>query len=390
MTTLRSETTGRIFLGACLGMLLFGIALITLGAVALSLRDRLSLDDVAAGTLFSILPVGILTGSLLFGPISDRYGYKIVLVTACVLMFTGFQGIAGATSPEILKGCVFLFGAGGGAINGATNAVVADISANHKSANLSLLGVFFAIGALGMPFVLAFLEKSFSITTILSVTGLLPLLVAALYVATRFPSPKQDQGITKNRSVALLEEGTLIAIGFFLFCVSSLEAIINNWTTTYLGTLRGIPAGRGLLALSLYVGGMAVMRLLLGSVLRNVQIRKVLVFSFSILVAGCLLLQGASHDSWAIGGLVMIGAGLAFGFPVMLGLVSNLYPDRSATAFSIVLTIALIGNMLINLLMGMVAAEYGVEHLITVALALIATMILLAAAILRNTNIKHI
>ncbi len=86
----------------------------------------------------------------------------------------------------------------------------------------------------------------------------------------------------------------------------------------------------------------------------------------------------------------MIGAGLAFGFPVMLGLVSNLYPDRSATAFSIVLTIALIGNMLINLLMGMVAAEYGVEHLITVALALIATMILLAAAILRNTNIKHI
>ena len=38
---------------------------------------------------------------------------------------------------------MFLFGLGGGAINGATSALVSDISEKEKGANLSLLGVFF-------------------------------------------------------------------------------------------------------------------------------------------------------------------------------------------------------------------------------------------------------
>ena len=49
---------------------------------------------------------------------------------------------------------MFLFGLGGGAVNGATNALVSDISEKDKGANLSLLGVFFGLGALGMPFIL--------------------------------------------------------------------------------------------------------------------------------------------------------------------------------------------------------------------------------------------
>jgi hypothetical protein len=36
---------------------------------------------------------------------------------------------------------------------------VADISKDSKTANLSLLGVFFGIGALGMPFILGLLRE---------------------------------------------------------------------------------------------------------------------------------------------------------------------------------------------------------------------------------------
>ena len=148
-----------IFFCACLGMLLFGASLITLGSVAAPLREKFQLDAIASGTMFSILPIGILAGSLLFGPFSDRYGYKIILALSCLFIAGGFQGIAYSPSLGLLKLCIFLFGIGGGSINGAANAVVADISAKHKGANLSLLGVFFAIGALGMPFVLGALDE---------------------------------------------------------------------------------------------------------------------------------------------------------------------------------------------------------------------------------------
>ena len=59
--------------------------------------------------------------------------------------------------------CMFFIGFGGGIINGGTNALVADISAENKGANLSLLGVFFGIGALGMPLLLGVLSKHFHI-----------------------------------------------------------------------------------------------------------------------------------------------------------------------------------------------------------------------------------
>ena len=87
-----------VFIAAFLGMLLFGISLITLGSITPHLKTRFLLDGIAAGTLFSILPVGILAGSLLFGPVCDRYGYKLLLILACMAMFAGFEGIAYAAS----------------------------------------------------------------------------------------------------------------------------------------------------------------------------------------------------------------------------------------------------------------------------------------------------
>jgi fucose permease len=198
------------------------------------------------------------------------------------------------------------------------------------------------------------------------------------------------QGIPLSKGVGLLREGILIMIGFFLFCISSFEAIINNWTTTYLTQQLSITTSSALYALSLYVVGMAAMRLLLGSVFRQVSARPILGFSALFLLAGCLLLHVANNYSIAVAGLVSIGVGLAAGFPVMLGIVGNLYSEVSGTAFSIVLTIALIGNMLINFTMGIVAEKYGVERLTTMALVLFTGMVLLGIPILQKTKIKHV
>lgn len=379
-----------IFFCACLGMLLFGISLITLGSVAAPLREKFQLDAIASGTLFSILPIGILAGSLFFGPFADRYGYKIILLLSALLIFAGFQVIAYATSLNILKIFIFLFGVGGGAINGATNALVADISATNKGANLSLLGVFFAIGALAMPFVLGVMHEAFTFEQIVSAIGFIPLAVALLYLFTAFPEPKQGKGSTFAKVLMLVKEDVLISIGFFLFCLSSFEAIINNWTTTYLLETLSVRGSKALYALSLYVVGMAVMRLFLGSIFRDYPARSILLMSFIILLLGCILLSTPLNYPVAVAGLVLIGAGLAAGFPVMLGFVGTLFPSVSGTAFSIVLTIALIGNMIVNFTMGVVAENYGVRHLSTVSFVLLSAMLMLSLVILRKTKIQHV
>lgn len=373
------------FIAACAGMFLFGVTLITLGSVATDLKSKFHLDGVEAGTLFSILPFGILTGSLIFGPVCDRYGYKLLLIVACIGMFLGFEGIAFSHSTGLLKISVYIFGLGGGIVNGATNALVSDISPEHKGANLSMLGVFFGLGALGMPLVLGMLSEVASSFRIVAVVGWLTLAVAVFYFFVSFPTAKQNaaSGTIKWRS---LFKWLLLFIAFFLFFQSSFEAIINNWTTTYLTTKGVMKEEDALYALSLHIVGMVAMRLLAATVLRKVSEVKVMCACLIMLATGVALMQVGNSQVMIISGLVLSGAGLAGGFPLMLGITGSYFAHLSGTAFSFIFTVALIGNMLINYLMGIIVNRYSVFHLTTVAYIEVAVMAILLYFIIQKTK----
>jgi MFS family permease len=365
-------------------MLLFGVSLITLGSIATDLQAKFDLDAISKGTLFSILPFGILLGSVIFGPVCDRFGYKALLVAALVGMFAGFQGIAHAETLVLLQISVFIFGTGAGIVNGATNAVVADISDEHRGANLSLLGVFFGLGALGMPMVLGALTGRFSSFQTLAAVGWLTLAVAVGYLFVEFPPAKHREGIDAGGDRRRLLSPLLLLIAFFLFCQSSLEAIINNWTTSYV-TARGFMSEEyALYALSLHIVGMVTMRLLTGSVFRQVSQITIMWACLVLLFVGVLLMQFGGTQILVTAGLVLSGAGLAGGFPVMLGFVGERFSSMSGTAFSFVFVIALIGNMLVNYLMGLIVHHHGVEQLTTVSYIETAVMAVLFVFIVRQ------
>ena len=99
-----------VFAAACVGILVFGIVFTTLGAILPSLIDRFDVDMARAGTLFTLQNLGILIGSLVFGPIVDRYGYRAILIVSAIVIFGGIEGIALADSFGLLQGIVFFLG----------------------------------------------------------------------------------------------------------------------------------------------------------------------------------------------------------------------------------------------------------------------------------------
>ena len=377
-----------VFWAACFGMLLFGIGLITLGSMATDLKAKFQLDEIGAGTLFSILPFGILTGSLLFGPICDRHGYKLLLIVSCLGMCAGFEGIAFVSSFAFLKICVFIFGVCAGVINGATNAVVSDISTS-KGANLSLLGVFFGIGALGTPFLLALLKDKFTSFQVIAAVGVITLIIALFYIGIKFPSSKRHMGFALSNANDLFKESFLFLIAFYLFFQGSLEAIVNNWTTTYLTKQLSVEESTALYSLSLYVGGMTGMRLLIGGVFRSVSASKLMTFSLAVILSGIIALYFGRSTVYAIAGLILLGIGLAAGFPIMLGLAGERFASQSGTAFSFIFTISLLGNMLVNYLMGWVSKSYGIRHYISFAAVELLGMLLMCIFIFKKQNKKQ-
>jgi MFS transporter, FHS family, glucose/mannose:H+ symporter len=79
-----------VFAAACIGMLLFGIVMISLGTINAYLSEKFSLDEIQIASLAALLPFGILAGSLVFGPIVDRYSYRVVLIICSVFIMIIF------------------------------------------------------------------------------------------------------------------------------------------------------------------------------------------------------------------------------------------------------------------------------------------------------------
>jgi MFS transporter, FHS family, glucose/mannose:H+ symporter len=375
-----------VFAASCIGMLLFGIVLISLGSLLPSLIKKFSLDELGAGSLATLLPFGILAGSLIFGPLVDRYGYKALLIICSALILIGLEGIAFAEEFFVLQISIFLIGFGGGVINGGTNALVADISTEGKGANLSLLGVFFGLGALGMPVVLGFMSKYFSYENILIVIGFAVLIPIIFFTLIKFPEPKLTQGLPIKSGISLLKKPVLLLFGLALFFQSGMEGLVNNWTTTFIITKIGASEENALFALSWFVVGITVTRIVLGGLLKKVSSEIVLFSCLGISLAGAIVLYFAAGYPAAITALILLGIGFSAGFPVILGLVAETYASLSGTAFSIVLVIALIGNMLLNYLMGLTAHAYGIEHLPILIITAIVFMIISLTAVLKKVK----
>jgi FHS family glucose/mannose:H+ symporter-like MFS transporter len=375
---------GLVFAAACAGMLLFGIVMISVGSLLPTLTAKFALGEVAAGSLALLLPFGILAGSLVFGPVADRYGYKMLLVVCTLLVFLGLEGIAFSEIFFLVQAFIFVIGFGGGVLNGATNALVADISEGGRGASLSFLGVFYGIGALGMPAILGLLSQDHLLEAIIAGMGVAVFLVAIFLLTVRFPVPKQPQGFPLARGVSLLKDATLILLGFILFFESGMEGMVNNWTTTFLHSEVHASAPNALFALSWFVAGLTVARLVLSRLLKVFSKWSTLFVSVGLVLVGGLLLISAASYAVALTGLVLMGIGFAAVFPVILGVVGDAYAGLSGTAFSIVFVIALVGNMILNYLVGVVAEVNGIKCFPAIVLASLIVMLVLMLAVQRR------
>ncbi|NDV81226.1 sugar MFS transporter [Bacteroides sp. 51] len=367
-----------VFTAACIGMSFFGVSMITMGAVLPSLTGKLMLNDLQAGALVTFLPVGLLVGSLLFGPIVDRFGHKVLMLFSCIVVLLGLEGIALFSDIPLLQLSILCIGLGGGILNGETNALVADISSDEeKGARLSLLGAFYGIGALGIPVLMGFLSKHYSFETILQGTGVLMLICIIFCMFIRFPAPKQPQGFPIREGIKLLKEKSLLLFSLILFFQSGIEGVTNNWTTSYLGRTTEIPADKALLVLTCMVAGLTAARLLLVVIFKKVKESTVLICSLVMAGVGFLLLM-ASPEFWrAALGMVLIGAGVASTFPVILSILGQRYAALSGTAFSIAMVIALTGNTLLNNLTGILSQKFGITVFPYMMITAIVIMIVL-------------
>lgn len=345
----------KVLIAGFTGMIFFGVAFVILGAVMPSLLEKFSIDHTQASMLAGLLPVGILLGSLLFGPVIDRFGYKSLIITASLTTFIGLQWLALSETITSARISIFLIGLGGGVLNGLTNSLVSDISTDRERAsNLSILGVFYTAGALTIPLLFATLSGIFTYAAITSGAGFLVLLSALYYIFINFPQAKHKQGLPLIKMLSVAKEPFVLLLSFILFFQSGIEGISNNWIPEYLKSYKEFGNENSMLALTALIAGVGIGRALLGFILRRTQGGVVLSVSMIMVISGATLLEFTSSNLMVFSGISLIGIGFASTFPIVFSMLGTKYREVSGTVFSFALVIALTGNTLLNFLIGQI------------------------------------
>lgn len=373
---------------ACGGMFLFGIAMALLGALLPLLSERMGLQLAQAGTLFLGMNSAMLVSMLALGPLMDRFGKKPPLAGGAALVALALAAIAAAGEYGALLGGVVLLGAGGGALNGATNTLVADLHADprKKSAALNLLGVFFGFGALLVPFAIGALVEALGLARILHAAAGISLALALVFLALKFPPARRAEGLPWAEIARLARHPLVLLFGFLLFFESGNEFIVGGYTTSYLtGELR-LPLSTASYLLAACWGSIMLARVISSRLLLRVKGPTLVLAGSLSAAAGIAVLLGARGGVVAALGVVLTGLSLAPIYPTVLGQAGSRFEQHSGTVFGILFAIALTGGMTLPWVVGQLAQAQGLRTALLISVVSALAVFALQAVILRTAS----
>ena len=382
--------TGLLSGAAYAGMVGFGIVMALLGAILPLISQRLHFDLAHAGNLFLAMNGAMLVTTVAIGPLLDRFGMKAAFVVAPLFVAGALVLIAGVATFGGLVLAIALLGAGGGALNQATNTLIADLHEDpkRKSAALNLLGVFFGFGALFIPFTIGSLLSTLGLSDILflgAALSLVPVMAAWL----EFPAARQSEGVLIGQVLRFARQPLVVVFALLLFCESGNEFLLGGYVTTFLTRNLGASMAAASYLLAAYWGALMIGRVILSRVLLRVSGGGLILASALGVAASVALLVLASALPVAAVAVVLLGFSIAAIFPTTLGLAGARYPGHSGTVFSILIGVALSGGMTLPWVAGQVAGSHGVSAglLLAIVSALaIAGLELTAARLMRRGN----
>ena len=333
-----------VFTAACAGLAFFGVTMLALGPILSQLGE-------GANALPSTLSIGIIIGTVIFGPVVDKFGYKWLLIIGALLALAGIQGLAQCVDMRALHASILMLGVGGGILNGETNALVATIyDDNKRGGRLSVLGAFYCIGALLWTLINYFIPTNYTIP-LNSISAVMVVFIV-FFVLIQFPKAKPQGSVSLKQSLALLKYPSLILFAVLLFFQSGFEGITGNFTPQFLEKSAGIAPGAATLSLTWFTIGMLTGRLVLGVTLKKLKDNPTLYLYLSIALVGVALLYWAPNIALVYTATALIGWGVGATYPVAFNYLGATFKELSGTAFSIAIFIALWGQFAFNKIAG--------------------------------------
>ncbi|CAX59546.1 4-hydroxybenzoate transporter [Erwinia billingiae Eb661] len=158
-----------------------GMDIALMGFIAPALKSDWGVSTHQLGAVISAALIGLALGAMLAGPLADRFGRRVVIISS--VFFFGLWTLMTALSHNVDQMMLFRFltGLGMGAAMPNVGTLVAEYSPERKRAFIiTVVFCGFTFGAAGGGFAASWLIPNFGWHAVLVVGGILPLLMVPI------------------------------------------------------------------------------------------------------------------------------------------------------------------------------------------------------------------
>ncbi len=339
-----------------------------LGSAWPSMYGGLGVGIDSAGVLSMTISVGTVLSSLLSGRVIRRFGtgavtFVSVLMTAVALLGFSFSG-------NFIMLFVFAvpLGLGAGSVDAALNNFVA---LHYKARHMSWLHCFWGVGASLGPVVMAYSlvrlqswNAGYRIISLLQF-ALVAALLCSLPLWKKAGTPENageatGRKVLPMRRLIALPGAKQVLLSFFCYC--AIESTVGLWGSSYLVTMRGVPAATAASWISLYFAGITLGRFLSGFLAIRLRHKQMVQLGQLVLGAGVGILFLPLHSYFALAGLFLIGLGCAPVYPSLIHETPiNFGAEVSQSMIGLQMACAYVGSTCMPPLFGLLGAKvsYG-------------------------------
>lgn len=343
----------------CLVFLVFGLFNSSIGPIVKELSVQTQSTLGAIGGVLTFLFMGALISMFVAGPLTDRFGKKVVMVISLFFLSAGIIGLCNAHSLPLMYFFFFFTGLGQGGMEVSGNLVVADAFPKNNTGIMNLLHFFYGVGAFSGPAIISLaISNNLSGKLVLwfasALFAVLALLFIFLYVNKEITGAA---GPSENNapSASVYRSPLLWLTGAMLLAYVGVEFGLGSWSTTFMEISARLPIQQGALVTSAYWGFITLGRLA-GLVLS----RKLSSLQLLGLAASGALIGGIAltifTGTTAVSVVIIMFIGLCFGtvYPSTIAFTSDAFISNQGKAVGLVSAFGSIGGLTLPWMAGLI------------------------------------